>query len=81
MMDNRQTRQINEAARTFAEAVQESLQIASQRSEEARERTNRLTRSFFESVASELRPRPKVTGPPRSGWWNSPENSKRRSGR
>lgn len=55
MMDNRQTRQINEAARTFAEAVQESLQIASQRSEEARERTNRLTRSFFESVASELR--------------------------
>ncbi len=54
MMDNQQTRQINEAARTFAEAVQESLQIASQRSEEARERTNRLTRSFFESVANEL---------------------------
>lgn len=54
MMDNRQARQINEAARAFAEAVQESFRIASERSEEAQERANRLTRSFFESVASEL---------------------------
>ena len=54
MMDNRQARQINDAARAFAEAVQESFRIASERSEEAQERANRLTRSFFESVASEL---------------------------
>lgn len=53
-MDNRQTRQINEAARTFAEAVRESLRITSGRTEEAQERANRLTRSFFEAVTNEL---------------------------
>ncbi len=53
-MDSKQTRQINEAARAFAEAVQESFRIASGRTEEAQERANRLTRSFFESVTSEL---------------------------
>jgi ribosomal protein L6P/L9E len=53
-MDNQQTRRINEAARTFAEAIRESLRITSERSEEARERANRLTRNFFESVTSEL---------------------------
>ncbi len=54
-MDNQQMQQINEAARVFAEAVQESLRITSERSEEAQERVNRLTRSFFESVTGELR--------------------------
>lgn len=54
VMNNQQMRQINEAARTFAEAVRESFRITSERSEEAQERANRLTRSFFESVTSEL---------------------------
>lgn len=54
-MDNQQMRQINEAARVFAEAVQESFRTTSERSEEAQERVNRLTRSFFESVTGELR--------------------------
>lgn len=53
-MDNQQARQINEAARTFAEALKESLRITSERSSEAQERANQLTRSFFESVRSEL---------------------------
>jgi hypothetical protein len=53
-MDNKQTQQVNEAARTFAEAVRESFRISAERSEDARERTNQLTRSFFESVRGEL---------------------------
>lgn len=53
-MDNQQARQVQEAARTFAEAIRESLRITSARSEEARERANQLTRNFFESVMVEL---------------------------
>lgn len=53
-MDNQQARQIQEAARAFAEAMRESLRITSARSEEARERANHLTQSFFESVMAEL---------------------------
>lgn len=53
-MDNQQMQQINQAARTFAEAIRESFRISVERSEEAQERANQLTRSFFESVRNEL---------------------------
>ncbi|CAN5837875.1 hypothetical protein BH23ACT11_BH23ACT11_20770 [soil metagenome] len=53
-MNNQQARQINAAARTFAEAIRESFRTTSQGSEEAQERANRLTQSFFASVMSEL---------------------------
>lgn len=53
-MGNQQMRQIDEAARVFAGALRESLRITATRSEDARERANHLTRSFFESVMAEL---------------------------
>ncbi len=54
MMDNRQARRVNEAAREFAEAVHESLRTVSGRTAEAQERTRRLTEGFFAAVTEEL---------------------------
>ncbi|MBA2443189.1 MAG: hypothetical protein H0V53_12410 [Rubrobacter sp.] len=53
-MDDRQMKQVNEAAEKFAEAIRESYQTVGEHSAEARERSTQLTQSFFESVINEL---------------------------
>lgn len=54
-MDNQQARRIEEAAREFAGAIRESIEMVSGRSTEAQERARSLTESFFEAATMELR--------------------------
>lgn len=53
-MDDKQMRRVNEAAEKFAEAVRESYETMGNHSNEAREQSNKLAQSFFESVIQEL---------------------------
>ena len=54
-MDERQQRQVNEAAEKFAEAVKESYQALADRSVSAQELNARLTQEFFNGVINNLR--------------------------
>ena len=53
-MDERQQKQINEAAAKFAEAIKESYQAVAERSESARDLNAELTQSFFNAVIENL---------------------------
>ena len=53
-MDNRQQKQINEAAEKFAEAVRESYQSVADRAVDAQEMNAQLTQSFFNGVINNL---------------------------
>ena len=54
-MDERQQRQVNEAAEKFAEAVKESYQALADRSVSAQELNTKLTQEFFNGVINNLR--------------------------
>jgi hypothetical protein len=54
-MDERQQRQVNEAAEKFAEAVKESYQALAERSVSAQELNAQLTQEFFNGVITNLR--------------------------
>ena len=54
-MDERQQRQVNEAAEKFAEAIKESYQALADRSVSAQELNAQLTQEFFNSVINSLR--------------------------
>ena len=54
-MDERQQRQVNEAAEKFAEAVKESYQALADRSVSAQELNAKLTQEFFNGVINNLR--------------------------
>jgi hypothetical protein len=54
-MDDRQQRQVNEAAERFAEAIRESFQAVTERSVSAQQLNAELTQSFFNSVIDNLR--------------------------
>ena len=54
-MDQRQQKQVNEAAEKFAEAIKESYQALSERSVSAQELNAQLTQDFFNGVISNLR--------------------------
>jgi hypothetical protein len=54
-MDERQQKQINEAAEKFAEAIKESYQALSDRSVSAQELNAQLTQDFFNGVIDNLR--------------------------
>jgi hypothetical protein len=54
-MDERQQKQINEAAEKFAEAIKESYQALSERSVSAQELNAQLTQDFFNGVIDNLR--------------------------
>jgi hypothetical protein len=54
-MDDRQQRQVNEAAEKFAEAIRESFQAVSDRSVSAQQLNAELTQNFFNSVIENLR--------------------------
>jgi aromatic ring-opening dioxygenase LigB subunit len=54
-MDEKQQRQINEAAEKFAEAIKESYQALSERSVSAQELNAQLTQDFFNGVIDNLR--------------------------
>jgi hypothetical protein len=54
-MDERQQRQVNEAAERFAEAIKESYQALADRSVSAQELNAKLTQEFFNGVISNLR--------------------------
>lgn len=54
-VDERQQKQINEAAEKFAEALKESYQAMAERSVSAQEINARLTRDFFNNVVENLR--------------------------
>ena len=54
-MNERQQRQIDEAAQKFAEAVRESFQAVAERSVLAQQLNAELTQSFFNSVIENLR--------------------------
>ncbi len=54
-MDEKQQKQINEAAEKFAEAIKESYQAVSDRSASARELNAQLTQSFFDGVMENLK--------------------------
>ncbi len=53
-MDDRQQRQINEAAQRFAEAIAESYQAVAERSVSAQQLNAELTQAFFNSVIENL---------------------------
>lgn len=55
MVDQRRTRNIDEAAKKFAEALAESYKTVYQHAEETQERQAGLTREFFERVTDNLR--------------------------
>ena len=55
MMDDRQQRQVNEAAEKFAEAISESFQAVAERSVSAQQLNAELTQNFFNSVIDNLR--------------------------
>ena len=54
-MDERQQRQVNEAAEKFAEAIKESYQALADRSVSAQELSAQLTQEFFNGVINNLR--------------------------
>src|SRR3712207_1552498 len=54
-MDERQQRQVNEAAEKFAEAIKESYQALADRSVSAQELNAQLTQDFFNGVINNLR--------------------------
>ena len=54
-MDEKQQRQINEAAEKFAEAIKESYQALADRSVSAQELNAQLTQDFFNGVINNLR--------------------------
>jgi hypothetical protein len=54
-MDERQQKQINEAAEKFAEAIKESYQALADRSVSAQELNAQLTQDFFNGVINNLR--------------------------
>jgi hypothetical protein len=54
-MDERQHRQVNEAAEKFAEAIKESYQALADRSVSAQELNAKLTQEFFNGVINNLR--------------------------
>jgi uncharacterized glyoxalase superfamily metalloenzyme YdcJ len=53
-MDDRQQRQVNEAAEKFAEAIRESFQAVSDRTVSAQQLNAELTQTFFNSVIENL---------------------------
>jgi uncharacterized protein YoxC len=54
-MDERQQRQIDEAAEKFAEAIRESFQAVAERSISVQQLNAELTQSFFNGVIENLR--------------------------
>jgi hypothetical protein len=54
-MDQKQQKQVNEAAEKFAEAVRESYQAVAERGQSAQELNTQLTQNFFNSVLENLR--------------------------
>jgi hypothetical protein len=54
-MDERQQRQVNEAAEKFAEAIRESFQAVTDRTVSAQQLNAELTQTFFNSVIYNLR--------------------------
>jgi hypothetical protein len=54
-MDERQQKQVNEAAEKFAEAIKESYQALAERSVSAQELNAQLTQDFFNRVINNLR--------------------------
>ena len=54
-MDERQQRQVDEAAEKFAEAITESFQAVAERSVAAQQLNAELTQSFFNGVIENLR--------------------------
>ncbi|MBA3422940.1 MAG: hypothetical protein ACR2HO_04760 [Rubrobacteraceae bacterium] len=54
-MDEKQQKQINEAAEKFAEAIKESYQAVAGRSVSARELNAQLTQDFFNGVMDNLK--------------------------
>jgi polyhydroxyalkanoate synthesis regulator phasin len=54
-MDQRQQRQVNEAAEKFADAIKESYQALADRSVSAQELNAQLTQEFFNGVINNLR--------------------------
>ena len=54
-MDERQQKQVNEAAEKFAEAIKESYQALADRSVSAQEINAQLTQDFFNGVINNLR--------------------------
>jgi hypothetical protein len=54
-MDERQQKQVNEAAEKFAEAIKESYQALAARSVSAQELNAQLTQDFFNGVINNLR--------------------------
>src|SRR5215210_3233215 len=54
-MDDRQQRQVNEAAEKFAEAIRESFQAVAVRGASAQQLNAELTQNFFNSVIDNLR--------------------------
>jgi len=55
IMDERQQRQVNEAAEKFADAIKESYQALADRSVSAQEVNAQLTQDFFNGVINNLR--------------------------
>jgi polyhydroxyalkanoate synthesis regulator phasin len=55
IMDERQQKQVNEAAEKFAEAIKESYQALADRSVSAQEINAQLTQDFFNGVINNLR--------------------------
>jgi polyhydroxyalkanoate synthesis regulator phasin len=54
-MDEKQQKQVNEAAEKFADALKESYQSIADRSVSAQELNAQVTQSFFNSVINNLR--------------------------
>ena len=54
-MDEKQQKQVNEAAEKFAEAIKESYQALADRSVSAQEINAQLTQDFFNGVITNLR--------------------------
>lgn len=54
-MDQKQQKQVQEAAEKFAEAVRESYQAVAERGASAQELNTQLTQNFFNSVLENLR--------------------------
>ncbi len=53
-MDDRQQRQVNEAAEKFAEAIRESFEAVAERGVSAQQLNAELTQNFFNSVIDNL---------------------------
>ncbi len=54
-MDDRQQRQVNEAAEKFAAAIRESFEAVAERGVSAQQLNAELTQSFFNNVIDNLR--------------------------